>query len=128
MKNPLHIKPRTRNALLVGFVILSISACGKKGNLEAAAGAPPIPKAYGQAQPASAEQLTTAPIQTRPGRSDELLRRSDRRVEDPFDLPAGSNGELDIKPATEAKAATDAINNPANTATEPSSSPTPQSY
>jgi hypothetical protein len=38
---------------------------------------------------ADADSLMTPSIQTRPGRSDELMKRSERRTDDPFDLPPG---------------------------------------
>ncbi len=69
--------------------VIALGACGKMGGLEPKLGAKPIPAAYGSDQPASAEQLATASAQARPGRSVELLRRSNRREEDPFDLPPG---------------------------------------
>lgn len=69
--------------------VVALGACGKMGGLEPKLGAKPIPAAYGSDNSASAEQLATASAQARPGRSVELLRRSDRREEDPFDLPPG---------------------------------------
>jgi hypothetical protein len=33
--------------------------------------------------------LTTPSAQARPGRSDELLKRSERRADDPFDIAPG---------------------------------------
>lgn len=68
---------------------LSLAACGKVGDLEPRTGQGLPPKAYGQTSEQSAEALSTPSVQARPGRSDELLRRSERREEDPFDLPPG---------------------------------------
>jgi hypothetical protein len=73
-------------------------ACGKVGDLEPRTAQSVPPKAYGQSETPTAETLTTASVQARPGRSDELLRRSERRTDDPFDLPPG----VDPKPADEA--------------------------
>ncbi len=70
-------------------VALSLAACGKVGDLEPRTGQSLPPKAYGQTSEQSAEALSTPSVQARPGRSDELLRRSERREEDPFDLPPG---------------------------------------
>jgi hypothetical protein len=46
-------------------------------------------------------------VQARPGRSDELLRRSERREDDPFDLPPGETPKpVDLeKTAPESKPA-----------------------
>jgi hypothetical protein len=66
-----------------------LAACGKVGNLEPRTGQSLPPKAYGQKEASSSEALTTPSVQARPGRGDELLRRSERRVDDPFDLAPG---------------------------------------
>ena len=71
------------------MLALTIGACGKVGDLEPRAGNTMPPKAYGQKAEQTAEALSTPSVQARPGRSDELLRRSERRVDDPFDLPPG---------------------------------------
>lgn len=68
---------------------LSLAACGKVGDLEPRTGNAMPPKAYGQKEEQTAAVLTTPSVQARPGRSDELLKRSERRVNDPFDLPPG---------------------------------------
>jgi hypothetical protein len=47
------------------------------------------PKAYGQTTEQTAKILTTPSVQARPGRTDELLKRSERREDDPFDIPPG---------------------------------------
>lgn len=78
----------TRGLLLFGLG-LSLAACGKVGDLEPRTGNAMPPKAYGQKTPQTAEALTTPSVQARPGRTDELLKRSERRVDDPFDVPPG---------------------------------------
>lgn len=92
-----------------GLAVLALlTACGKAGPLEPKAGQAPPVKAYGQAEMPDSEKLVTASEQARPGRSDELMRRSERRVEDPFDLPPGTKpkpseekpAKLPAKPAT----------------------------
>jgi hypothetical protein len=70
-------------------LIFVTAACGKVGDLEPRTAQSVPPKAYGQTETPTAEALTTASVQARPGRSDELLRRSERRTDDPFDLPPG---------------------------------------
>ena len=68
---------------------IALGACGKMGDLEPRLASKPIPAAYGSDKPATPGELVTASAQARPGRSVELLRRSDRREDDPFDLPPG---------------------------------------
>jgi hypothetical protein len=87
-----------------------LCACGKVGQLEPRIGAKPIPVAYGNEKPANSDELNTASAQQRPGRSVELLRRSVRRADDPFDLPPGSQPET---------ANADAARGAAETATTP---------
>jgi predicted small lipoprotein YifL len=73
------------------FTVVTLAACGKVGPLQPKAGQAPPAKAIGQTEVPSADALMTASEQSRPGRSDELMRRSERRVDDPFDLPPGSD-------------------------------------
>lgn len=68
---------------------LCVAGCGKVGNLEPRAGNSLPPKAHGQKEEQSAAALTRPSVQARPGRTDELLKRSDRRESDQFDLPPG---------------------------------------
>jgi hypothetical protein len=76
-------------AVAAGACIMA--ACGKVGDLEPRAGQSLPPKAYSQKSTPSAQALSTPSAQARPGRSDELLRRSERREDDPFDLPPGQD-------------------------------------
>ncbi len=78
---------RILSALILTGVALS--GCGKVGPLEPRSGSAAPAKAYGAEAVAGADDLMTPAVQTRPGRSDELMRRSERREEDPFDLPPG---------------------------------------
>ena len=64
------------------------------------------------------EQLLTPPTYARPDRVDELVKRSQPRASDPFDLPPPSGGEAPSQPA-----GTPPSNVPATTTT--TSSPTP---
>jgi predicted small lipoprotein YifL len=79
------------------LALATLAACGKVGPLEPKAGQAPPAKAIGQTEAPGSEALMTPAEQARPGRSDELMRRSERRVNDPFDLPPGS--ETEEKPA-----------------------------
>jgi predicted small lipoprotein YifL len=86
---------------IVGLALLAtLAACGKVGPLEPKAGQAPPAKAYGQTETPESEALMIASEQARPGRSDELMRRSERRTDDPFDLPPGSEPKpSDEKPS-----------------------------
>jgi hypothetical protein len=79
-----------RTRIIISALLCATAACGKVGSLEPRTAQSVPPKAYGQTEAQSAERLTTASVQARPGRSDELLRRSERRVDDPFDVPPGT--------------------------------------
>lgn len=75
--------------IIIVALALGMAGCGKVGDLEPRSGNSLPPKAYGQTSPQTAEALTTPSVQARPGRTDELLKRSDRREDDPFDVPPG---------------------------------------
>lgn len=64
-----------------------LAACGGKQVLREPAGAPLPPKAVGATTRPSADQLMTADDQARPQRNDELLKKSQQRRDDHFDLP-----------------------------------------
>ena len=78
-----------QRVLLVIGMALSATACGLVGDLEPRSGNALPPQAYGQTTTQSAGMLTTPSAQARPGRSDELLKRSERRADDPFDVAPG---------------------------------------
>jgi hypothetical protein len=87
------VKSKTKFATL--SLALLLGACGKVGPLEPRAGSAAPAKAYGAEAVADADTLLTPAEQTRPGRSDELMRRSERRTDDPFDLPPGGTNAND---------------------------------
>ena len=97
-----------RKTACLFIAALSLAACGKVGDLEPRTGQSLPPKAYGQTSEQSAEALSTPSVQARPGRSDELLRRSERREDDPFDLAPGEepvplpSSDADKKPKPKA--------------------------
>jgi hypothetical protein len=77
---------KTRSTLIL-LVALAVSACGLRANLVPEKGkALPVKPLTASAVP-TPEQLLTPDAQARPKRSDEQLRRSEERREDPFDLP-----------------------------------------
>lgn len=69
------------------LLALGLAGCGSARELRPAEGqqlpAPP----YGAVATPTPDDLLTASPQARPGRSDELLRNSERRRSDEFDLP-----------------------------------------
>ena len=81
------------------LVVLTLSACGKVGDLQPKVGQAMPDKAYGQSEVPGAEELSTPSVQTRPGRSDELMRRSERRRDYPFDLAPGAEADNGDAPA-----------------------------
>lgn len=66
---------------------LALTACGKAAPLKPAAGEALPAGGYGARTAPSSDQLLTPTSQSRPARSDELLKRSDPRPADEFDLP-----------------------------------------
>jgi ABC-type uncharacterized transport system auxiliary subunit len=76
---------RTRALILAALVLLA--GCGRREALQPAQGASMPPKpAMAPATPTVAELLNPPPT-ARPERSDELLKRSEERRDDRFDLP-----------------------------------------
>lgn len=90
----------------MALTALLLAGCGKVGDLEPRTGNAMPPKGYGQTAEQTAQALTTPSVQTRPGRSDELLKRSERRENDPFDLPPGQEPEP-VTPANNPSEPTD---------------------
>ncbi|MFC4291192.1 hypothetical protein ACFOWX_02060 [Sphingorhabdus arenilitoris] len=91
MKLALPLTPR----LCAFAALLVLAGCGKYGELEPQPGSKSLPVAYGQEKAETPDELLTPSPQARPGRSAEILSRSQRREDDPFDLPPGSEPEVD---------------------------------
>ena len=75
-----------RFALLVA---LTLSACGLREPLRPAPGQSMPPAAPMADRAMTTEELLAPSPEARPGRVDELLRRSEEREDDRFDLPPG---------------------------------------
>ncbi|WP_375397542.1 hypothetical protein [uncultured Sphingomonas sp.] len=75
-----------RKLLLLGLV-LAVSACGAARDLEPAAGERLPVAPYGATATPTPGALLTASSQARPERSDELLKSSEERTGNQFDLP-----------------------------------------
>ena len=72
-----------------GFVLiaLALAACGSREQLRPEPGESLPPKPAAAETVPTPEELMTPSTQARPERSDELLRRSEQRQDDRFDLP-----------------------------------------
>ena len=85
---------------LAPIVILALAGCGKVAPLEPPPGQPlPVKPAMASVTP-TPEQLLTPPPYAKPERIDELMRRSQPRRADRFDLPP-PRGEAPPLPQTQ---------------------------
>jgi hypothetical protein len=76
-----------------------LASCGRVAELQPAPGhALPVKPLMARATP-TVEQLLTPPTYARPDRVDELVKRSQPRAADPFDLPPPSGGAAPSLPA-----------------------------
>ncbi len=79
-----------RMLMLAALGVAALTGCGRQVELTRQPGAEPLPVAYGADEPATAESLMTPQPQVRPIRNEDLLRRSEPRPDDPFELPPGA--------------------------------------
>ena len=78
-----HVRsPRT-----VFLCLFLLAGCGGKKELTPAAGESMPPKPYVAEATPTPSELMTPSVQARPQRSDELLKQSEERRNDRFDLP-----------------------------------------
>ena len=73
--------------ILAATTLLALAACGKRDMLRPADGHSMPPKPATAAVQPDVNGLLTPPVETRPGRSDDVLRRSEERPDDRFSLP-----------------------------------------
>ena len=86
-----------RLALLVALA--GLGSCGRVTELKPARGQTlPVKPAMARATP-TAKDLLTPPTYARPDRVDELVKRSQPRPADPFDLPPPTGGAAPPQPA-----------------------------
>ena len=86
-----------RAAVLIA--IIALCACGKMSPLTPAQGEPlPVKPLMAKTTP-TAEDLLTPPTYADPERVDELIKRSQPRSVDRFDLPPAGGGEAPPPPA-----------------------------
>jgi hypothetical protein len=82
-----------KKLLLIGSALLA-AGCGKVGDLQPAPGqALPVKPLLAQRTP-TPEELLEIPDIARPKRVDELMRRSEPRTSDRFDLPPPTGGDV----------------------------------
>ncbi len=73
--------------IFAATALLALAACGKRDALRPAAGLSMPPKPATAAAQPDVNALLTPPPETRPGRNDDPLRRSEERPDDRFELP-----------------------------------------
>ncbi len=78
---------KLQSILLLAAGTMILAACGNRGALQPAKGEALPPPVYGEMKTPSGEELLVPSSQAKPERSDELLRRSEKRQDDEFDLP-----------------------------------------
>ena len=77
----------------------ALGSCGHESDLKPAAGKPlPVKPLMARTTPTPNELLTPPPY-ARPDRVDELVRKSEPRHPDPFDLPPPTGGAAPALPA-----------------------------
>jgi predicted small lipoprotein YifL len=74
---------------IAALLALALSACGLREPLEPAPGQAMPPAPAMASRPMTTDELLASPPVARPERTDELLRRSEERTDDRFDLPPG---------------------------------------
>ena len=79
--------------------LLTLAGCGRVADLKPAPGhSLPVKPLMARATP-TVDELLTPPSYTRPGRVDELMKKSQPRPQDPFDLPPPTGGNAPTLPA-----------------------------
>lgn len=87
----------SRLVLFGGLLVLA--GCGRVADLQPAPGEPlPVRPMMARTTPTAAD-LLTPPTYARPDRVDELMKRSQPRRPDPFDLPPPTGGAAPALPA-----------------------------
>ena len=77
----------------------ALAGCGRVADLHPAPGhSLPVKPLMARATP-TVEELMTPPSYTRPARVDELVKKSQPRPQDPFDLPPPTGGNAPTLPA-----------------------------
>lgn len=89
----------TAARILIIASVLALAGCGRQADLEPAPGHKmPVKPAMARTAP-TVDQLLTPPTYMRPDRIDELVKKSQPRPADPFDLPPPTGGAAPSLPA-----------------------------
>ena len=84
---------------LVAIAIVALAGCGRVSELKPEAGKSlPVKPLLARTTP-TADELLTPPPNARPDRVDELMKRSEARKPDPFDLAPATGGAAPALPA-----------------------------
>jgi hypothetical protein len=85
--------------LALAATLVALGSCGRVAGLKPAAGQSlPVKPLMARTTPTD-EELLTAPTYARPDRVDELVKKSQPRAADPFDLPPPTGGSAPPLPA-----------------------------
>src|SRR4051812_7153687 len=85
--------------IIAMFAMLGLDSCGRVAELKPAAGQSlPVRPLMARTTP-TPDDLLTPPPYARPDRVDELMKRSQPRKSDPFDLPPPTGGAAPSQPA-----------------------------
>jgi hypothetical protein len=90
-----------RSKIGIGTALLALCGCGRISELEPAPGQSlPVKPLLARSTP-TPEQLLTPPAYANPERVDEIVRRSEPRRTDRFDLPPPDGGLAPVLPERE---------------------------
>ena len=88
-----------RQRILAIAAVALLAGCGRVADLQPRPGHPmPVKPMMARAAP-TVQQLLTPPTYAHPDRVDELVKRSQPRAADPFDLPPPTGGAAPAQPA-----------------------------
>jgi hypothetical protein len=91
----------SRSCILCVSIALALAGCGRIAPLQPAPGQTlPVKPLLARTTP-TAEQLLTPPVYASPQRIDELMKRSEPRRSDRFDLPPPDGGLAPVLPETQ---------------------------
>jgi hypothetical protein len=85
--------------IIAAAAFLCVAGCGRVADLEPAPGHTLPVKPLMARETPSAKDLLTPPPYAEPDRIDELVKRSQPREPDPFDLPPATGGSAPAEPA-----------------------------
>ena len=88
-----------RRGLYMSLSAMALAGCGRVADLKPAPGQSlPVRPLMARSTP-TANDLLTLPPYAKPDRVDELMKRSEPRPQDPFDLPPPTGGSAPSLPA-----------------------------